>query len=93
MHLKHHTAQLRYTQLYILIHTVDHTLATMGEEKVLVAWNDGWGWRREEEDRRVDVRSADTGKQRGDGGTGNHATMSMTGLRHQVQKDNQWATV
>lgn len=55
--------------------------------------DEGSEWRREEEDRRVGVRSADTGKQKGDGGTGNHTTMSMAGLRHQVQKDNHWATV
>ena len=42
-HLKHHTAHLRYTQLYILTHTVYHTSATMGEEKVLVAWMRGRG--------------------------------------------------
>lgn len=44
--------------------------------------------RREEQDSRVAVDSADTGKLSGDGSAGHHATVSMAGLRHQVQKDN-----
>jgi len=92
MHLKHHTAYLRYTQLYILTHTVYHMSATMGEEKVLVAWMRGGGG--EGRSRTAGrLHTQQTQGSRADSGAGNHATVSVAGLRHQVQKDNQWATV
>lgn len=83
-------------QIYTTLHTNTYCLSHVsndGRREGAGGLDEGQGWRREEQDSRVAAHSADTGKPSRDSGAGNHATVSMAGLRHQVQKDNQWATV
>lgn len=72
-----------HTNTYCLSH-----VSNDGRREGAGGLDEGRGWRREEQDSRVAVDSADTGKLSADGSAGHHATVSTAGLRHQVQKDN-----